>query len=635
MGMMFKPSEQSSNCRYLSAELAEKAPEPLEASVRHRVRIPRPWIFAFAAVCLVYILSCGVPRLLDQIDGQYGGAAREMIDRNDWWTPTQDGVPRLQKPPLVYWLEILSLRTLGTNEFGARFPIALGTVGWFLGTGLLGGRVLGSDRAGLAAAMLLSTFMGTFLFTRLIMPEAFVACFLVLTFWCLVEALQESSHSGVDRWLIAAWLFITLGVLAKGVHALLIPAGAGGLCALLRPESRMIWRRFILLRKGWLLLFLLVVPWYAFMEYKYPGFIADQLLNEQVGSMLRRRWPPDSDHVNLVIFWLEHLILFFPATLFFPVAIATTRRQLVSGGNPNTLNRIGCQGGTGCHVRFSQESVLILAWFAINAVGITFSNVQDYYTMISWPPVAIWLAWAITSQRDGRIFQLPGAILFLLGLLGIGGVFFLTGYLNTQLATKQVTTLESGDNFVNVLRDLPESAWLYLKPVLIIYASLSLLAGIFLLVSSRCKTVASGLTVLVVLMSITFALTAHGFSVVQDYFSSERMASYIFKNADSGALIVCSGDSNQNTSLFFYLPKTIYWVDANPDMEFATRSLGIGRNHYISHEQVGQEWRTNRKVFLIIEQAAFEEWKSELLPHGGALRPVARSGTRIVLCNKK
>ena len=73
-----------------------------------------------------------------------------MMESGDWLSPTQDGVPRLQKPPLVYWCEVLSMSVLGVNEFGARFPAALATVGWFLATGLLARRVVGTWSAGLA-----------------------------------------------------------------------------------------------------------------------------------------------------------------------------------------------------------------------------------------------------------------------------------------------------------------------------------------------------------------------------------------------------------------------------------------------------------------------------------------------------
>jgi hypothetical protein len=104
--------------------------------------------------------------LFDQIDGQYAGAAREMMMRGDWLTPTQDGVPRLQKPPLVYWCEVISLRVLGVNEFGARFPVVLAAVGGFLATILLAKRVIGTRAAAFAAALALAMFSGTFFFTH-------------------------------------------------------------------------------------------------------------------------------------------------------------------------------------------------------------------------------------------------------------------------------------------------------------------------------------------------------------------------------------------------------------------------------------------------------------------------------------
>jgi len=80
---------------------------------------------ALLFVCSIYLLTSGIPKLFYQVDGQYAEAAREMIARGDWLVPTQDGIPRLQKPPLLYWLEMLSLRTFGVNEFAARLPVTL------------------------------------------------------------------------------------------------------------------------------------------------------------------------------------------------------------------------------------------------------------------------------------------------------------------------------------------------------------------------------------------------------------------------------------------------------------------------------------------------------------------------------
>jgi 4-amino-4-deoxy-L-arabinose transferase-like glycosyltransferase len=184
-----------------------------------REKVPGSWCTALAAILLVYLFSCGIPRLFDQIDGQYAGAAREMLARGDWLTPTQNGVPRLQKPPLVYWCEALSMSVFGVNEFGARLPVAMATMGWFLASGLLARRVVGTWAAGLAGALILAMFTGTFFFTHLVMPEPFLSCFLVFSFWALLQAVQAEKlperHGEVNRWLMTAWAFIALSTLQK------------------------------------------------------------------------------------------------------------------------------------------------------------------------------------------------------------------------------------------------------------------------------------------------------------------------------------------------------------------------------------------------------------------------------------
>ena len=41
-------------------------------------------------------------------------------------------------------------------------------------------------------------------------------------------------------------------------------------------------------------------------------------------------------------------------------------------------------------------------------------------------------------------------------------------------------------------------------------------------------------------------------------------------------------------------------------------SLGIGRDHYLTREQVAKAWRETTQVFLVIEGSALAEWKSYL-----------------------
>ena len=133
-----------------------------ETARRAPVARPRPaarWLgwLPLALIALLYLGASAGPALFDQNEAQYAGAVREMLnrpadyqpgtrtrlERGSWYVPTNDGIPRLQKPPVVYWLLMASMRVFGVNEFGARLPNALASLLWFWGTFLLGRRIAG------------------------------------------------------------------------------------------------------------------------------------------------------------------------------------------------------------------------------------------------------------------------------------------------------------------------------------------------------------------------------------------------------------------------------------------------------------------------------------------------------------
>jgi 4-amino-4-deoxy-L-arabinose transferase-like glycosyltransferase len=550
--------------------------------------VPRSWIFSFIVLVVVYLGTSGVPRLFDQIDGQYAGAAREMIERADWLTPTQGGVPRLQKPPLVYWCEIVSFDLFGKNEFAARFPVALATVAWFVATGLVARRVIGTSSAGVAAATALAAFAGTFFFCHLVMPEPFIGCFVALAFWALLGALQEKSIVRVDRWLLAAWLSIALGALSKGLHALLFPAVAISVTAWIKPEVRPLWRRFLLRPHSWALFLSILVPWYAAIEWRYHGFVVDHFFNEQLGPALSRRWPPDSDRVPLLVFWFEHLALFFPLTLLFPAVFCSAFRLYRS-------ERKEMSAGT----------VLLVCWFLANALGISFANVQDYYLMAAWPPVAIGIAWAV-SKRDIR-FREPALFLSAVGAIGLLGSYALTFWQSHQLVVPSARSPDQ-DTIMIVLQNLPPSAWRELIPILCLVSGSVLLAGVLVFLFDRQGKSHLGFSGFALLMAAIFMFSTRGLAIVQDEFSSSRVAETIDRMAEPDSIAVLQGDSNQNTSLYFYLHRPLFWVDGHSNLEFATRNLRIGQNRYLDRAAVAEKWRGRGQLFLIVRTSALEEW---------------------------
>jgi 4-amino-4-deoxy-L-arabinose transferase-like glycosyltransferase len=589
----------------------------LSAPPSHRLlrkRVPVIWVWAFAVMLMVYFVTCGAPRLFDQIDGQYAGAAREMMVRGDWLTPTQNGVPRLQKPPLVYWCELLSLHVFGVNEFAARFPVVLATAGWLLATGLIAWRLIGTRSAGLAAALALAMCIGTFFFTHLVMPEPFLACFLALSFWSLLGAINARLErtAAVDRWLIATWMFIALGTLAKGIHALVIPVVAMSCAALITPSIRRVWRRFLLRPQGWILCLVIVMPWYLVIESQYPGFLKDHFFNEQIGSALSRRWPPDSDRVPLGIFWLEHLVLFFPITLLFPAAI-----QAAFGAHKD--GQLPLKAG----------ARLLLFWFLVNALGISFANVQDYYLMIGWPPVAVWIAWAITRHRIS--FKWPAILLGLLGIAGLPVACLLSVWRGGGSTNSDQIV---GDTISNVFQILPASIWKDLTPLLYLASTATLSTGFLVWLFNRKGRFDLAFAGFAFFMAAMFLLSTRGLAIVQDEFSSAKVAKIIDARARPGSIVVCQGDSNERTTLFFYVKRPIFWVNGHPDMEFATRILGIGRDDYLTREQVAKLWREGSQVFLMIERGALADWNAYLGLAPDESIPIGTCGSSVVLLNR-
>jgi hypothetical protein len=99
----------------------------------------------------------------------------------------------------------------------------------------------GADRAALRRHLLH--------FTHLVQPEPFLACFISLSLWCLIEARLASIPEEAAPWYFRFWIFLALGTMSKGLHGALWPLATVGLTALFVPGSRQ-WLRPVLSLRG-------------------------------------------------------------------------------------------------------------------------------------------------------------------------------------------------------------------------------------------------------------------------------------------------------------------------------------------------------------------------------------------------
>lgn len=85
-----------------------------------------PAIILILAGLLVFIPGLQYYGIIDPSDGLYAEAAREMLERKDWITPSSNYKFFFEKPILIYWMIMTSYNLLGgVSEFAARLPVAL------------------------------------------------------------------------------------------------------------------------------------------------------------------------------------------------------------------------------------------------------------------------------------------------------------------------------------------------------------------------------------------------------------------------------------------------------------------------------------------------------------------------------
>jgi 4-amino-4-deoxy-L-arabinose transferase-like glycosyltransferase len=209
------------------------------------LEVPR-WRFAVVAIayCLALLVGLGSMGLWGIREKRVAACVADIVHQGHWLLPELRGEPRLEKPPLPYWI-IASFSTLAgrLNEWTLRLP------GVLCGIGLLGAVwYLGCEAAGPRCGMLAALFLSTALFfvTEFRAPSSdqFLACFAAGALACWWRGYTVAERRG--RWWAAAGFCAGAGLLTKGPVALAVMAPPWlGLLAWRRewclPRSRDAW----------------------------------------------------------------------------------------------------------------------------------------------------------------------------------------------------------------------------------------------------------------------------------------------------------------------------------------------------------------------------------------------------------
>lgn len=246
------------------------------------VQVLRKWqIFLLISVfCLPFFINLGGNSLWDGNEGFYAEPAREVIENGNFLIPTYNYEPRFKKPPLATWIIAFSYHTLGVSEFAERLPIAIAAI-LIIWTTFSLGKLIGDEFLGLSSALILATMLKFMIYSRQYAGDIFLTLFFCLSILYFARAMLEKEGKYYTYYKLMAYISMGLGMLDKGIVAIVVPMAIVGLFVLLVQRWDLI--RLFFSPTGYLLTGVIGASWYAMMYWKYGWqFIQVNIINETV-----------------------------------------------------------------------------------------------------------------------------------------------------------------------------------------------------------------------------------------------------------------------------------------------------------------------------------------------------------------
>jgi 4-amino-4-deoxy-L-arabinose transferase-like glycosyltransferase len=266
-------------------------------------------VLSLSAVIASFFLCLGTAPLFDVDEGAFSQATMEMFQRGDFLSTYLNGIPRYDKPILVYWLQAACVLVLGPDEWAFRLPSAICATLWCFLVFLFARAAYGVN-AGLAAAACAASSVGVFIIGRAATADALLNLLIAASMFAAWLYLQR----GERKWLYGLFAAMALGVLAKGPVAILVPGAVTLLFCLLRKTPK-VWLRMVFDWRGIALFLLIAAPWYVVILYKegWP-FVEGFIMKHNVQRFSQ---PLQSHGGSLVYYFPVVLVASLPHTGLF------------------------------------------------------------------------------------------------------------------------------------------------------------------------------------------------------------------------------------------------------------------------------------------------------------------------------
>lgn len=552
-------------------------------------------LLAVALLLTLYVSRIGGFVLQDPDEGRYAEIPREMIESGDWVTPKLFYVKYFEKPPLLYWLTAIAFGLFGLTEGAARLVPALSGVATVLLTFALGRRLAGPRAAWIGCGVLATMPLFFALSQALLIDMLLTAC-MTATMLGVYAA-----HTADDKrpWVLLVALSAALGMLSKGLVALVLPGGIA--------LAFLLWRRDLptvraLLDWRALLAFLVVtVPWFVLVSRRNPEFLEFFFVREHFQRFAGASGPIRVGHPEGPFYYVPVVLLGPAPWTFLALLLAATAAGRRAFAAVPRDARVFC-----------------LLWFGI-VVGFFSAATSKLgsYMLPAMPPLGLligaWIDRALCEESLGRLVVRA----LRTGTLAVG----------TAMAVIALLAWPLHDRL---------SSWLHqdVADVVIIAGATSLVALALLatgLVSAWLRYEERGrpgaaLAVVLTGYALVLLCAIQGRAVTK---TGHELAVAINAHSEPGDLIVTYKRLMQ--SLGFYTRRRIVQFDAYQEIEAGALAAPDHADWFWDDPaRLQREWSSGRRVFIATDVKHIPQLRAELTPEP---RVLVQDHRRVVLVN--
>lgn len=471
-----------------------------------------PVLVLLLLCALLYVVGINSISITDPDEAFYAETAGEMLSHHSFITPLIFEKPQFEKPPLFYWLLILSFKLFGISTFSVRLvPAFFGIIG-VLGTYLFMKKIF-DERISFYSSLILATNFLVFVSSRMALTDIVFSVFVAFSLYSFYiwHKLKRSNY------LIAFAIFSSLAVLTKGPLGIVIPVLAAILFLILTKDSAGL--KNFMFNKWWLVFLGISLPWYIYASLKFgKEFLWEFFVHDHWHRILY------AEHKNFDKWYFYPSVILtgmFPWTFYF----------LLSGVN---------------FKKYKSVYLFLFSWILVvfSVFSLAHSKLASYIVPLA-PALAVILGISLASlEGKSKRTVLIGVLDIILGI----GLFFSLGFLK---------------------RDYPD---LYLQGFIIsgVFSCFLIIAGIFLILNKFKPAIilnVSGFTLFILIADFIMS------NKLEIAFTNRDLVKIVSEYNYFNQPIVC--DKMYVRGAYFYTHNPVLVIDGNKNPFWSRHPLEV------------------------------------------------------------